>query len=403
MSRSTTPNEMRLRMGIEGSYVDDTLSRGAPWSSVGARVTEFAHQRGLSGGPGNVWYQSDNLDRDHFSVADGTSTIGHVLQTDRELNAFVRQTRQGDVDFLQRHGDPSDHSSFVSGASTPPRATGSAQFRRSWTNIDQPPRSPAHTRPPFFGSSSGSGSASPAATPREQPAPNPPQPIYNPALDTVALWKRLQAIEEDNLKVKEDNAKMKEDNAKMKEELRDQQRDHAKEMQALTERDLELTSDLWHLQQYVIATGQDIAQLDKIKLRDMLDRAQGVLAFAAGLTVDRPPSQFSYLWRTALSHRATGKGDAHRKKAAQRLISESQVLIPGSELEISIAILFADQEAFRLAVTLSEPLRTDGNEAAHPSIIPADLYEVPIARKVGTVEEKVVLRKLRDVAIAPLI
>ncbi|KAI0046826.1 hypothetical protein FA95DRAFT_1606557 [Auriscalpium vulgare] len=199
--------------------------------------------------------------------------------------------------------------------------------------LEKPPKSPLHFTSSFVGSLSGSSGSSPAITGH-------PSGSACPTASETPLMEQIQALKEDI------------------QLMRDQRLSIAEQARSLAE-------GFCSLNRYFISNGKDSPALNELRLRDMLRRAQSVLAVTARVTEGYTPEQFHLAWRRAITKRATSTADEDRMAVAQDLI-------PASQRTANISKVFDSPEAFRLVVTLSPNLRVFGNEAARSGSLPRD-------------------------------
>ena len=115
---------------------------------------------------------------------------------------------------------------------------------------------------------------------------------------------------------------------------------------------------------------KDTKMLDRIKLRHLLNKAQEMLALAAGLTQE--PFGASLFWREALG---TPDDTSARLTQARALLCA-----PGIQLDRSTERFVSSDDGMRLVVEANSPIRQRGDRVAHPVSVPRRHFDGPISR-----------------------
>jgi hypothetical protein len=110
--------------------------------------------------------------------------------------------------------------------------------------------------------------------------------------------------------------------------------------------------------------------LDRIKLRHLLNKAQEMLALAAGLTQE--PFGASLSWREALG---TPDDSSARMTQARALLRA-----PGVRLDQPTERFVSNDDGMRLIVEAISPIRQRGDRVAHPISVPRGQFDGPISR-----------------------
>ena len=122
---------------------------------------------------------------------------------------------------------------------------------------------------------------------------------------------------------------------------------------------------------YSLHLFQDIQAMDRIRMRNMLNRAQAKLAEAAGLVTNRNDYSASSKWRSRLSTRNTLPG---RLQIARDLFSG----VTG--LQTSTTVFLQSEAGMTLVVDMDSQIRNSGDVTAHELILDRKGYQECISR-----------------------
>jgi hypothetical protein len=110
--------------------------------------------------------------------------------------------------------------------------------------------------------------------------------------------------------------------------------------------------------------------LDRIKLRHLLTAAQGELAIAAGLALNRRGA--SLTWREALG---PSKDPSTRLARARELLDSPKI-----QLDEPTRLLMTSDEGMHLVVEYHSQVRDRGDRVAHPPIVSRGNYDEAVSR-----------------------
>ncbi|KAF8065214.1 hypothetical protein FPV67DRAFT_1696229 [Lyophyllum atratum] len=114
---------------------------------------------------------------------------------------------------------------------------------------------------------------------------------------------------------------------------------------------------------------EDTQALDRIKLRNLLDKAQAKLAFETDLIKDEKTTSASYQWRLWLNQWEDDQKRFDNAKSALDALTRN----------LAICKLLASEPALRLVVEKNSKIRGYGDQAAH-GFVSAKAYQVAVDR-----------------------